>query len=187
MTKSEIRLHYKNLRRQLSPSRVEALSLGIANNSLKADIWQHQRYHLFLPIEKQQEVDTTFILNILQGKDKEIVLSKSDFNTGTLEHFLLTEDTRIVVNAYGIPEPQNGNKVAPEQLEVVFVPLMAYDNAGNRVGYGKGFYDRFLKDCPRALKIGLSFFEPSDSEIPEISPQDIPLDMCITPMGIRQF
>ena len=75
-----------------------------------------------------------------------------------LSHILLTDATLIRPNALGIPEPVGGLEVPIENVEVVFVPLLAYDKKGNRIGYGKGYYDRFLSTCPtRCIKIGLSF------------------------------
>jgi 5-formyltetrahydrofolate cyclo-ligase len=67
------------------------------------------------------------------------------------------------------------------------VPLLAYDKHGNRVGYGKGFYDNFLSKCkPETIKIGLSFFPPED-KIDDVSENDVNLDFCVTPEGIISF
>lgn len=73
------------------------------------------------------------------------------------------------------------------KIDVVFVPLLAYDNKGNRVGYGKGFYDHFLSECREdVVKIGLSFFEPEEA-IEDVSATDIRLDYCVTPMTVYNF
>ena len=114
----------------------------IANEILKLPIWDKTYFHVFLPIEEQKEVNTEFILHLLSGKDKEIVISKSDFATREMTHFLLTDNTKIKKNEYNIPEPVDGLEVPATKIDVVFVPLLAYDQKGNRVGYGKGFYDR---------------------------------------------
>lgn len=67
------------------------------------------------------------------------------------------------------------------------MPLLAYDKQGNRVGYGKGFYDKFLSQCkPNVVKIGLSFFEPEDL-IEDIFENDVKLDVCITTLEIYNF
>ena len=72
----------------------------------------------------------------------------------------------------------------PEELDLIFVPLLAYDKKGHRVGYGKGYYDRFLKECKDdCIKIGFSFFEPEDS-IEGVNRHDVKLDYCITPERI---
>ncbi len=188
MTKAELRQVYKQKRQQLTPDAVADLSLAIANNLLSLDIWKHEFYHVFLTIEEQREVNTDYILNILSGKDKHIVISKSDFNTLDMTHFLLTDSTIIKKNSYNIPEPVSGIQIPVDQIDVVFIPLLAFDKQGNRVGYGKGFYDRFLSNCkpPNALKIGLSFFE-AENTIEDVSENDIPLDYCITPNKVYSF
>lgn len=184
MTKKELRHKYKTLRKQASLEQIDELSLDIANQVLKLTVWEHTFYHLFLSIEEQKEINTDYILNILSGKDKNIVISKSDFKTGLMTHFLLTDNTKIKKNRYNIPEPVDGIAIAPNTIDVVFIPLLAFDKAGNRVGYGKGFYDRFLADCkPETIKIGLSFFEAED-KITDVYESDVKLDYCVTPKTI---
>lgn len=187
MTKKELRKTYKGHRKNLSENQIEDFSLAISNQLLKLPIWEHSFYHIFLAIQEQKEVNTDYILNILSGKDKNILISKSDFETGNMVHFLLTDNTVIKKNAYNIPEPVDGIGILNDKIEVVFIPLLAFDKLGNRVGYGKGFYDRFLADCkPETVKIGLSFFE-AESEIFEVFEGDIGLDYCVTPKHTYQF
>jgi 5-formyltetrahydrofolate cyclo-ligase len=180
MNKKEARKKSKEERQKLSFEQVDEKSLAIANQLVQMDIWNKNYYHLFLPIEEQKEVNSEYILNILQAKDKEIVISKSDFATTSMTHYLLTDNTKIKKNVYNIPEPINGLLVPSEMIDVVFVPLLAYDKLGNRVGYGKGFYDKFLSECkPDVIKIGLSFFEPEDL-IDDVFENDVKLDFCVT-------
>ncbi|MDO1502378.1 5-formyltetrahydrofolate cyclo-ligase [Winogradskyella maritima] len=187
MTKPELRQKYKALRQSLSADAIEEKSLAIANRLLTLDIWSHDFYHVFLTIETQKEVNTDYLLNILAGKDKNIVISKSNFEDFSLSHYLLTDNAKLELNAYNIPEPVNGIPIEAQQLNVVFVPLLAFDKSGNRVGYGKGFYDRFLANCkPETLKIGLSFFEAEDQLI-EASEDDVGLDFCMTPESVYVF
>lgn len=187
MKKSFIRKKYKILRNELSNKNVDDFSISIANQLLKLDIWDKSFYHIFLTIEEQKEINTDFILNILAGKDKHVVISKSNFEDYSMLHFLLTDSTTIKKNSYNIPEPVDGIEIKSSQLEVVFIPLLAFDNLGNRIGYGKGFYDRFLTTCkPETLKIGLSFFEAEDA-IFETSEADVSLDYCVTPNKVFQF
>lgn len=187
MLKKELRLKYKALRKALDEKSVEENSLAIANMVLKLPIWNQTYFHVFLPIVSQKEVNTEMLLHLISGKDKEIVLSKSDFSTRKMSHFLLTDNTKMKVNDYGIPEPLDGIEVPVHKIDVVFVPLLAYDTLGNRVGYGKGFYDTFLSECkPDVLKIGLSFFEP-EIEISNLYDSDVKLDFCVTPTTIYQF
>ncbi|MDP5157480.1 MAG: 5-formyltetrahydrofolate cyclo-ligase [Flaviramulus sp.] len=187
MTKLELRKKYKTLRNILSKNDVDALSLTIANQLLKLPVWDYLFYHIFLSIEEKKEVNTDFILNILSGKDKHILISKSDFETGNMIHFLLTDNIIIKKNSYNIPEPVDGIEISNDKIDVVFMPLLAFDKTGNRVGYGKGFYDRFLVNCkPETIKIGLSFFE-AENEITDIFENDIKLDYCVTPDKVYQF
>ena len=187
MNKKEARKKSKEERQKLSFEQVDEKSLAIANQLVQMDIWNKTYYHLFLPIEEQKEVNSEYILNILQAKDKEIVISKSDFATTSMTHYLLTDNTKIKKNVYNIPEPINGLLVPSEMIDVVFVPLLAYDKLGNRVGYGKGFYDKFLSECkPDVIKIGLSFFEPEDL-IDDVFENDVKLDFCVTSERVIYF
>lgn len=187
MTKTEARKKYKQLRNTLSAVEVETMSLAIANLVVKMAIWEKTYFHLFLPIVEYNEVDTEFILQVLSGKDKEVVVSKSDFKTNEMLHYLLTDNTQFKKNQYNIPEPVDGIEVPVAKIDVVFVPLLAYDQKGNRVGYGKGFYDRFLSNCRKdVIKIGLSFFEPEEV-LEDVGKNDIRLNYCVTPFGINSF
>ena len=187
MLKKALRLTYKTLRKQLSEDQLEEMSLAIANKILILPIWEKSYFHIFLPIEEQNEVNTEFILHLLSGKDKEIIISKSNFETREMTHFLLTDNTKIKKNEYNIPEPIDGIEVSVKKIEVVFVPLLVFDKLGNRVGYGKGFYDKFLSECkPGTIKIGLSFFEPEEV-ISDVNENDIKLDYCVTPNEVFKF
>ncbi|WP_179343249.1 5-formyltetrahydrofolate cyclo-ligase [Winogradskyella ursingii] len=187
MQKAELRKKYKELRRDLTYQQIEDHSLSIANQLLKLEIWDKSFYHIFLTIEEHKEINTDYILNILSGKDKNIIISKSNFVDCTMSHYLLTDNTKIKKNKYNIPEPIDGIEFQPAQINVVFVPLLAFDKKGHRIGYGKGFYDRFLANCkPGTLKIGLSFFEVDQHQF-EVSENDIMLDYCVTPNQVYQF
>lgn len=187
MHKKELRLRYKTFRNQLSESDLEERSLAIANKVLTLPIWEKNYFHIFLPITEQKEVNTEFILHLLSGKDKEIIISKSDFETRAMTHFLLTDNTKIKKNEYNIPEPVDGLEVPTSKIEVVFVPLLAFDTTGHRAGYGKGFYDKFLMECkPGTIKIGLSFFGPEE-KIEDVFENDVKLDYCVTPNAVYQF
>lgn len=105
----------------------------------------------------------------------------------TLKHYLLTDSTKLKMSKWGIPEPIDGKEISEKKIDVVFVPLLAYDEKGNRVGYGKGFYDTFLKECQsHVIKIGLSLFEAEET-ISDIDPHDIRLDYCISPKKVYSF
>ena len=169
------------LRQELTSDEIEDKSIAIANRMLQLSIWEKTYFHLFLTIKEQKEVETEFILQILAGKDKEIVVSKSNFKTLEMTNYLVTDNTKFQKNEYGIYEPIDGIEVPMSKIDVVFVPLFAFDIKGNRVGYGKGFYDKFLSKCnEEVIKVGLSFYEP-EKTIEDVFETDIRLDYCVTP------
>ena len=185
MNKIEARKKYFKLREKLDNEQLDSKSISIANNALNLPIWEFNFFHIFLSIQNKVEVDTTPIINILIGKDKEILISKSDFNNLSMKSYIFNEETLLKKNKYGIPEPING-KEFKENIDVIFIPLLAYDKKGNRVGYGKGFYDRFLSNQKNnIIKVGLSFFGPEETV--EKKEFDQSLDYCVTPEKVFSF
>lgn len=184
-SKKALRNFFLNKRISLSDKTHEKKSFEITNHCLKLPIWEKDYFHLFLPIKGKAEIDTTLILTLLQGRDKQIIVPKIK---GTrLESILLTDNTKLQINNWGIPEPEKGLILDPKQIEVVFIPLLVFDKEGNRLGYGKGYYDQLLISCkPSVLKIGLSFFEAID-KIEGVKSNDLILDYCVTPMGVKVF
>ncbi len=188
MTKEELREIYKGKRVSMSASLKDTLNKEIITQLFTLDIWNKEYYHIFLPINKFNEINTYSITNKLFEIRKNVVASRTHFKTLSLEHYLLTKNTKIEINKWGIPEPLESTPLENLQLlDLVFVPLLIFDNKGFRVGYGKGFYDKFLAQCrPDCLKIGLSFFE-SINEIIDRKNTDIPLDLCVTPKKVYDF
>lgn len=185
-TKPALRDLYLKKRMALSMDEHQDLSFSVANECLKLPIWDYQYFHLFLPMTSKAEIDSSLVLTLLQGRDKEVILPKV-IDDLDLQHILLTDSTRIETNAWKIPEPIQGIPFDPKLLDVIFIPLLICDLRGHRVGYGKGYYDRFLKECrPESLKIGLSFFDPIPL-IEDIYEGDIPLDYCVCPEKTHKF
>ncbi|SEM82736.1 5-formyltetrahydrofolate cyclo-ligase [bacterium A37T11] len=145
--------------------------------------------HSFYPIPRQKEPDTLLLVQWLRSHhpDIKIVLPKSDLKNLSMQHYLWDEQVVLGFNKWNIVEPLSGHEVTPKLLDLILVPLLEIDIRGNRVGYGKGFYDRFLAQCRSDVqKVGLSLFDPV-APIEDVSPFDIPLDACITPSGIIWF
>ena len=136
MKKQKARTTNKLRRQNLSVETREELSMRIANKALQLPIWEHSIYHIFLAIETQAEINTDYLLHILNGKDKQIVIPKTDFKTRAMKSILLLDNTRLKLNAYNIPEPLDGIEITSEQIDVVFIPLLAFDKTGQRAGYG---------------------------------------------------
>lgn len=184
--KASLRQHYKSLRAALQPEELLEKSIAIANQCLGLQLWDHHNFHVFLSSQKNAEVNTEPLLTVLQGKEKTIVVPKIAPKE-QLQNYILEEDTLLQCNAYGIPEPVTGKLLNPQKIDVVFVPLLAFDTTGQRVGYGKGYYDRFLKSCkPTVVSVGLSFFEPVE-KINDCHSHDVPLHYVVSPQQQYSF
>ncbi|TYZ13482.1 5-formyltetrahydrofolate cyclo-ligase [Hymenobacter lutimineralis] len=148
-----------------------------------------QWLHMFLPIPHQHEPDMWPLIRALWAQHPYLQLAVPVVQPDgqTLRHFHLTPDTELVMNRWGIPEPVDATEVFPPQLDAVLVPLLAFDESGHRVGYGKGFYDRFLMEChPEAVRIGVSL-EPPVPRIADAWPGDVRLHACLTPEKVWWF
>ena len=188
-TKKDIRKHFLELRLNLDDDTSLDLNTRLLANCLQLDYSGFRMTHIFLPISEKKEVDTWPLVTTLreQYPQMEWVLSKSDMKTGEMTHHLWKTNTILVKNKFGIPEPDHAEEVQPADMDLVFVPLLAFDRQGHRIGYGKGMYDRFLLQCsPQVRTIGLSLFEPVP-KIVDADPWDIPLQTVITPDHIYQF
>lgn len=144
--------------------------------------------HTFLPIKKFKEPDTWLIIDHLKKEFPEIRISvpKVSAQSNDLEHFYIEENIPLHLSNWGIPEPPVGTKTDLFHIDMILVPLLAFDTAGHRVGYGKGFYDKFLSALPSdCKKIGLSFFPPAKSI--EINEHDQALNIVVTPDQVFTF
>ncbi len=183
MNKTDLRQQYKELRKNLTSKEREVFSSAILERVSTYFELSHKKISLFLPIDRFLEINTW---PFLKGISAEFYLPVVQENN-QLSHIRYESMAQIKVNDWGIPEPIFGDVVDVEQLDFVFVPLLAVDQKGFRVGYGKGFYDQFLINCkPSCVFVGLSYFDP----IPEISDLhefDIPLHYCVTPTKVWKF
>jgi len=188
-TKKELRERFKQMRLLLTKEEEDSLNDGLLLQFQRFNWSKFSCIHVFLPIKSFKEPNTVILINWLRQNFPHIKLVVPKTNTGsfTMHHYIWEEGQAFEVNKWGIEEPASGELVLAEQLDVVIVPLLAFDRMGNRIGYGKGFYDRFLSICrPDCLKIGLSLFE-AIKLIEDVNPMDIPLDYCITPNTIWEF
>lgn len=145
--------------------------------------------HLFLPIRRYKELDTWLLIDRLRREYPAVAIAVpvADLQQTSLSHCLLQPGTVLAENRWGISEPVGAVEVSPEVIDMVLLPLLAFDDQGNRVGYGKGFYDRFLAQCrPGVLKIGLSL-EPPVRQITDPHPLDVSLDYAVTPEQVYSF
>ncbi len=190
MTKSELRKIYLPKQKTLPASEREGKVKNICRLFFQTfDLSAVNFLHSFLPIERFNEIDTHSILKRVWQDHPHIetVVPRVNLDTNEMENLKFTHETELVLSNWQIHEPSHDDIVAPDKIDMVLVPLLCFDERGYRVGYGKGFYDRFLARCrPGAQKIGLSYFPPVP-EITNIDDFDVRLDFCITPEKLRQF
>ncbi|MGV3684207.1 MAG: 5-formyltetrahydrofolate cyclo-ligase [Daejeonella sp.] len=190
MDKATLRQQFLQRRLNIPRSRYWILTDQIVDQVKLINWVDFKMVHIFLPISMQNEIDTFSILLYFKHShpNLQIVVPRTNFKSLEMLNMLYDhEHTILGRNRYGIPEPIHGRVVPPAEIDLVFIPLLAFDRNGNRAGYGKGFYDRFLSNCrPDVKKIGLSFFDPVD-EISDINEFDVPLDMCLTPGKTWKF
>jgi 5-formyltetrahydrofolate cyclo-ligase len=189
MTKQELRRLYLKKRRSLTDPAYQHLNLMLCNRFFETvDLSRIKVLHMFLPIVKNKEPDTWPIINQLKAQFPAIRISiPKVLENDSLSSYYYENPDQLTISAWGIPEPTRGTITDPQQIDAVLIPLLAFDKQGHRVGYGKGYYDKFLKSCRSdCSKIGLSFFPP-ETRIKNLITTDLPLDKVITPEEVYTF
>ena len=189
MKKSQLRNIYKEKRKLISSQQKARWTDLLLINFQKIDLPFIRCVHTYLAMYDHNEIPTQQILGYLKFRNPGLQISvpKVNAETGQIEHFIYKEDMAMVINKFGVKEPSDGDKIDAADIDVVLTPLLAFDKKGNRVGFGKGYYDKFFPQCRSdVLKIGLSFFEAEDV-IDDTGQYDIPLDFCVTPQTIYRF
>jgi 5-formyltetrahydrofolate cyclo-ligase len=190
VTKAELRKQYLSRRKTISAEELESASSRIAENFFSDfDLRSVRTLHTFLPIEKLNEINTRLIIAKLWRDFPQIqtVVPRVDRHTNFLSSLKFTHETELVRNAWGIDEPADDEVVEAALIDIVLVPGVCFDRAGHRVGYGKGFYDRYLASCrPDCVKIGLSYFEPVDA-IENTHDGDVRVDFVVTPETVHRL
>lgn len=149
--------------------------------------------HVFLPLVSKNEPDTWGIIRRVWADFPGLQLAAPVVQPDgiSLKHYELTAATPLLANRWGIPEPvaNPATEASPAALDAVLVPLLACDAAGQRVGYGGGFYDRFLAQCrPGTAFIGLNILdEPPGALLADALPTDVALTALVTPGGVWRF
>ncbi len=188
MNKQEARTYYLGRRKMIEYPMISRSSEAICEQLIHQFRFGGKKVHLFLPIRKNKEVNLSSLIERIWRDGGEVVISRSNFSDSTMTHYLYQKNTPLKENKYGIPEPEGDLEgIDPSILDMVILPLLAYDRNGHRVGYGKGFYDRFLghtrEDC---IKVGVSFFEP-EARFREIDEHDVAMNFCATPHRVYSF
>lgn len=143
----------------------------------------------YWPMSGQAEPNTHLFSGYLRHMipDLQICYPVSNREDFSMTAHLINEDTVYTVNPWGITEPPAVHPIKPEEIDLIFVPMLICDENGYRVGYGKGFYDRYLVQCrPDVVTMGFSYFDPIPA-ITDTHEFDVPLSYCITPKDVYEF
>lgn len=171
----------------LSEDKVNFLSGKILENFLRFfQPVRDQKIHLFLPIKKFNEIDTYLFIKYFFENGIQVFVPK--MIEEKLISVELTSETILVQNQWGISEPETDEDSGLNDFDYILTPLLYCDCQGNRIGYGKGFYDRFFSQLNNSecKKIGINFFSP-DEKIDDSDKYDVPLDYLVTPEEILSF
>ena len=144
---------------------------------------------MFLPMTNRNEPDTWLIIDRVRREFPQIRISipKVNAQTDGLDHLYFEGLHQLEQNSWGIPEPRDGERTRIEDIDLILVPLLTFDHDGHRLGYGKGYYDRFLSECRAdTQKVGISFFEPTVEFLPA-EPHDVAMDAVVTPRQFYKF
>ena len=184
MIKSELRRIYLAKQRALATDERDKASKLIAENVFaNFDLASTRTLHCFLTIDQFNEIDTTPIIHTLWRDHPQVrvAVPRVNFESGEMESIRYTADSETDRNRWLIPEPIEGEIIGSTEIDMVLVPGLCFDLDGHRVGYGKGFYDRFLKECrPDCLTVGLSYFDPVE-KIDGVHTGDVRLGHVVTP------
>lgn len=190
MTKKQCRKIFKEKRLALTPQQVlkmdDLLLIQFQRLSFNQDVEYLLSYYA---LEQRNEIDPYLFNRSIQLSIPHLQIAYPVVNTAqsSMQAHLVTDTTVFINNEYNIQEPANGEEIEPALLDIVFVPLLALDRQGFRVGYGKGYYDRFLAKCREdVIAVGFSYFDPIDN-IEDADQFDIPLNYCITPQQLYEF
>ncbi len=188
MTKKQARAYYKEKRAGLSASQLEKWNDLILIRFQQLNWPMVNIIHSYAPSAEKKEPDPEPLVRYLQFIQPGLQTAAPRTVGGDqMVHLLVNDDTQWLPNKFGILEPSGGQMLAPEDIDMVMVPLLAFDLSGNRVGYGKGYYDRFLAQCRKdVITVGLSYFEPLEL-VEDWDPWDLPLQYCITPEQVYEF
>ena len=189
MVKKEIRKLFKDKRLGLSEAQRMKLDDLMLIQFQSVELPFLQSVLSYWPIDENNEPNTHLFTGYLKFRNPEIKVCYpvSDFANMTMEAVATDIDTPFEKKQLNIHEPNEGVPVAVTEIELVFVPLLAFDKNGYRVGYGKGFYDKYLAQCnDDCIKAGFCYFDPVDA-IDDRNEFDVPLDLCITPGNVYVF
>jgi 5-formyltetrahydrofolate cyclo-ligase len=189
VTKKELRIKYRTLRKEITDVQFEKWSDLLLVNFQQVSLPYVSSLLSYIPSGIHSEFNPEKMERYLCFQNPGLRISVPRIIAGSdqMDAVLVNDETEFSVNAFGIAEPVDGEITQPKSLDLVIVPLLAFDLSGHRVGFGKGYYDRYLSNCRSDLiKLGVSFFD-AEEEILDRNVFDVPLNYCITPFRVYEF
>ncbi|MFU8859990.1 MAG: 5-formyltetrahydrofolate cyclo-ligase [Cyclonatronaceae bacterium] len=179
ISKQSIRKKAKAFRSGLKIEEVDRISRLISLTVLQSAIYRDSRCILsYAPIEKNREIDTNRINHQILAEGKILVLPRMTSEPGEMELIQTTDLSLMYKNSLKIPEPVGDQVISLNSIDLILVPMLAGDHNMNRLGYGKGYYDRLLSNF-RGTSCGLLYEECLFKRIPA-DDHDRPLDYIVT-------
>ncbi|MBP3192434.1 5-formyltetrahydrofolate cyclo-ligase [Natronogracilivirga saccharolytica] len=154
MDKDALRKKLLQQRTSMGALQLETLGRLISEQILRSSWYLEARViHCFSGTISKGEVPTFKILKEIVGAGKTLVMPKVTKIPGVMEHHVVRDPEDLTSGNWGILEPANDNPVGVSEIDLVLVPGLAADRTGNRIGYGRGYYDRFLSEIPETRTI----------------------------------
>ncbi|RXE56163.1 5-formyltetrahydrofolate cyclo-ligase [Methanoculleus taiwanensis] len=180
-TKQQIREDAKAVRSDLSGDAVTRMSNAIRENVTPL----LDRYTtIMVYAAKEPEVETRDLIAGLLAGGKRIVVPIIERATCSLRLSYIDDLSVLVPGTFGVPEPLGSEIPAdPAEIEVIVIPMLAFDRQGNRLGYGAGYYDRFLERCSQPVRIGIAYSCQEVERLPS-EPDDVAMDFIVTEKAI---
>lgn len=186
MQKAELRKKYMQKRKALSDDEAFLLSQKVFKNFV--DYFKPvsgDKVHIFIPVIKFREIDTHLLIDYFFSRNIRVFVPKI-VNTELISVEIFS-NTKFELNQWDISEPVSNEDSGVSDFDYIITPLLYCDKNGNRVGYGKGFYDGFFENISKQpKKIGVNYFNP-DENIDDVWENDIPLDYLVTPTDVLSF
>lgn len=189
--KKKLRKRFLDKRRRLTEEEVSHRSQAIFQNWLPLlDPRKHRNVHTFLSIRAFGEVETSPFITHLETSHPAIRIGvpRVGFESKELTHHAFLPH-QLEKNSWGIFEPKSTAPIMePHEFDMILVPMLAFDRYGYRLGYGGGYYDKFLAQVrPGCELVGLCFGLGRSTEDLPVSSHDIPLHCVVTEHGVHRF
>ena len=183
MTKQEYRAALKQKRASITPEQRKAWDTAIVERIAASEVFQNaSAVLLYAPVGS--EINLLPLARIARERGKRIAFPRCDVETNTMQFFYLEPNVRLSLGAYQIPEPPADAPLCePDETALCILPALTFDLSGARLGYGKGYYDRFLATFP-GVSVGAVYTTLLVRRVPT-EPHDLPVSMLFTEYGVR--